>query len=169
MSASRDYVSLAISLFGSFVAVYITPDALFHYTTHGDLWVLLFFILFIFVSMFAITYSYLYSEVKHDIGWNSRQLLFSFIQMTLLMFAIRLAMDAIGHEIATENLTMIDYMGFFYFAIILIFVILLNMQALLEQSSVEFPSSAFHTNSSSTESLTEKAYTRQPLLPLDRV
>lgn len=52
------------------------------------------------------------------------------------MFTVKLAVDQIGHDIATTCMGLIEYMIFFYFAIILIFVIFLRMQSLIEQSGI---------------------------------
>jgi uncharacterized membrane protein len=133
---SNNYVSIAISFFGSVVAIYLTQDLLFSYTTHAELWIIFFAVLFVFSSIFSISYYYTYRDTKHDIGWNSRQLLLSFIQMTLLMMCVRLVIDQISHDVATTCMTWIEYMGFFLFAVILIFVIFLRMQALIDQSGV---------------------------------
>ena len=139
-----NYVSLASSFFGAFIAVYLTPDTLFRYTTHNELWIFFFGILTVFSLIFTISYSYIYREVKHDLGWNSRMLLLSFIQMTLLLTTLKLVMDSLTHEFATTHLTVIDYMIYFYLAIIVIFVILLKMQSLIEQTGVQaLPSSKY--------------------------
>lgn len=125
--------SLIITLFGSFLASYITTELLFDITNHSELWITFIGQLILLLMICVAIYNYLYSErYKGSIWWQSRQNYIVFIEMTFILTFLRLALDFVTDEIDTNRVRLTDAFNLFNIASFAVFVLMMKIQILFD-------------------------------------
>lgn len=132
-SPGPNVFSLIVTLFGSFLASYITTELLYDITNHIELWIVFIGQMILLLIVSVAIYNYIYSErYKGDLWWQSRQNYIVFIQMTFILTFLRLVMDVIVDEIDTNRLKLTDALNLFTFASFTVFVLMTKVQALFD-------------------------------------
>lgn len=130
-SQGPNVYSLIITLFGSFLASYITTELLYDITNHAELWVTFIAQIILLLIVCVAIYNYLYSErYKGSLWWQSRQNYIVFIQMTFIMTFLRLVLDSVMDEIETNRMRLTDALNLFTVASFAVFVLMTKVQVL---------------------------------------
>lgn len=132
-SQGPNVYSLIITLFGSFLASYITTELLYDITNHAELWVTFIAQIILLLIVCVAIYNYLYSErYKGSLWWQSRQNYIVFIQMTFIMTFLRLVLDSVMDEIETNRMRLTDALNLFTVASFAVFVLMTKVQVLFD-------------------------------------
>lgn len=131
-SGGLNIVALAITLFGSLLASYMTTELLFTITNHTEIWIFFFTQLTILISIAIAMYNYIYGQkYRNDLWWQVRQNFHVFIQMTFFMADVRLIIQVLIYAVDVSPMRITDYMNLFVFTIFVIFVLFTKFQVFL--------------------------------------
>lgn len=127
-------VSVATTLFGTLIASHFARKVLYRITNNDELWILVFWQLFVLLTIWMVAYRYMYKPQREDEGegYRSRLMALFFLQMTALLTAMRFLVDMLSYATSINSLTLSAYYLLLSLGITFVFVLLYKLQKLIE-------------------------------------